>query len=152
MEGKGFTPSSKTRCFLLSTKLARGGFSATFRVRVCRPQFQNGTVGWTNFYIKSALIWHFLDKTCQRLKLAKSIPLARLESLKKYTLAGGTSPATFTMEEPPPPVKACFASLQLPSLLRGTVRFSRGLLQPFKMRLFYNPSDHLLRCFLCYRL
>ena len=38
------------------------------------------------------------------LKLAKSIPLARLEGLKKHTLAGGTSPGTFTMEEPPPPL------------------------------------------------
>ena len=37
------------------------------------------------------------------LKLAKSIPLARLEGLIKHTLAGGTSPGTFTMEEPPPP-------------------------------------------------
>ena len=36
-------------------------------------------------------------------KLAKSIPLARLEGLKKHTLAGGTSPGTFTTEEPPPP-------------------------------------------------
>ena len=36
-------------------------------------------------------------------KLAKSIPLARLEGLQKHTLAGGTSPGTFTMEEPPPP-------------------------------------------------
>ena len=35
-------------------------------------------------------------------KLAKSIPLARLEGLKKHTLVGGTSPGTFTMEEPPP--------------------------------------------------
>ena len=53
-----------------------GGFSAKFRVRVCRRQFQNGTVGKanfceydtlgkTNFYIKSALSWRFLDKTCQ---------------------------------------------------------------------------------------
>ena len=37
------------------------------------------------------------------LKLAKSIPLARQEGLKKHTLAGGTSPGTFTMEELPPP-------------------------------------------------
>ena len=35
-------------------------------------------------------------------KLAEGIPLARLESLKKYTLAGGTSPGTFTMEDLPP--------------------------------------------------
>ena len=44
------------------------------RVGVCRPQFQNVTVGWTNFCsndtlgqanfsIKCALSWHFLDKT-----------------------------------------------------------------------------------------
>ena len=30
--------------------------------------------------------------------MEKIIPLARLESLKKYTLAGGTSPGTFTMD------------------------------------------------------
>ena len=37
-------------------------------------------------------------------KLAKSMPLARLGGLKKHTLAGGTSPGTFIMEEPPPRV------------------------------------------------
>ena len=36
-------------------------------------------------------------------KSGKGIPLARLESFKKYTLAGDTSQGTFTMEEPPPP-------------------------------------------------
>ena len=51
-----------------------------------------------------------------RLKLANCIPLARLESSKRDTLAGGTSPGTFTMEEPPHPVAEIMGELggQLP--------------------------------------
>ena len=47
-----------------------------FFKEVCHPKFQYDTVGWTSFgendtlgytdfYIKSAMNWRFLDKTCQ---------------------------------------------------------------------------------------
>ena len=36
-------------------------------------------------------------------KMAKKHTLGQIRSTKKYTLAGGTSPGTFSMEEPPPP-------------------------------------------------
>ena len=50
---------------MLPRFLSHGGFSTKFRVGRCHPQFQNVTLGYTNFPIKSALRWRFLDKTCQ---------------------------------------------------------------------------------------
>ena len=54
------------QCRLLPIFKTGGGLLATFRVGVCRPQLQNGTVGQTNFYNN--------DTT---LISTKMIPLAR---------------------------------------------------------------------------